>query len=110
MTEKDVESQIQTPAVLKAFKMVTLSRLPEKVKSDYDADNAPYDLVSEDAAWQVAEAKAKGRAEGEAEGKAEGKAAILSASELKQLKIMSDEDIANILKLTVAEVAEIKLD
>ena len=104
MTQKEVESQIQTPAVLKAFEMATLSRLPKKVKSVYDAQNALYDQVSEDTAHRVAEGKAEGKTEGKAE------TLLFAARELKRLKIMSDEDIAHLLNLTVDAVAGIKLD
>ena len=96
MTQKEVESQIQTPAVLKAFEMATLSRLPKKVKSVYDAQNALYDQVSEDTAHRVAEGKTE--------------ALLFAARELKRLKIMSDEDIAHLLNLTVDAGAGIKLD
>jgi len=107
MTQKEVESQIQTPAVLKAFQMSTLSRLPEPLKSAYEAENALYDIVSVNIAQKVVEGKAEAKAEAKAESKAEK---LRAALELKQLKIMSDEDIAKILKLTIAEVAEIELD
>lgn len=100
MTEKDVESQIQTPAVLNAFKMANLSRLPREVKSAYDTENALYARVSEHTARRVAEGEAKGRAEGLA----------VAVRLLKQLKIMSDEEIAGRLNLPVDDVANNKLD
>ena len=104
MTEKDVESQIQTPAVLNAFKMANLSRLPREVKSAYDTENALYARVSEHTARRVAEGEAKGEAKGRAEGLA------VAVRLLKQLKIMSDEEIAGRLNLPVDDVTNNKLD
>jgi len=100
MNQNEVESRIQTPAVLKAFQMATLSRLPQKVKSVYDAENALYAQVSEDTAQRVASGKAEGKAEG----------LLFAARVMKQLKNLSDEDIASRLNLTVDDVAGIQLD
>ena len=104
MNQKDVESQIQTPAVLKAFEMATLSRLPPKVKAVYDTENAQYAHLSEHTAQRFAEGKTEGKIEGKTEGLS------LAARVLKRLKIMSDEEIASGLNLSVDDVANIKLD
>ena len=100
MNQKDVESQIQTPAVLKAFEMATLSRLPPKVKAVYDKENAQYAHLSEHIAQRFSEGKIEGKTEG----------LSLAAGILKRLKIMSDEEIASALNLSVDDVANMKLD
>jgi hypothetical protein len=96
-----VESQIQTPAVLKAFQMATLSRLPPKVKAVYDKQNAQYAHISEHTAQRFADGKAEGKIEG---------LSLAAAGILKGLKIMSDEEIASALNLSVDDVANMELD
>ena len=96
MTPKDVESQIQTPAVLKAFEMSTLSRLPPKVKAVYDAENAQYAHISEHTAHRFAEGKIEGL--------------LCAARVLKQLRNMSNEEIASRLNLSVDDVANMEMD
>ena len=88
--------------------MATLSRLPREVKSAYDSEQTLYARYSEHTAYLVAEGEAKGEAKGKAKGKAEGVAAAVRL--LKQLKIMSDEEIAGQLNLAVDDVANINLD
>jgi predicted transposase/invertase (TIGR01784 family) len=103
MTEEEVKSEIRTEAVLKAFERATLSKLPKRVKAEYDAENLLYSQCSEHTAELVAEGEAKGRAEGEAKGRAEGEAKgradTLSeiVRKLKESTNLEDAAIAKIL-------------
>ena len=74
MTEAEVKSTIHTEAVLKAFERAKLSKLPKRVKADYDAENLLYAQSSQHTAELVAEGEAKGEAKGRAEGEAKGRA------------------------------------
>jgi hypothetical protein len=95
MTEAEVKSEIHTAAVLKAFKRATLSKLPDDVKEDYDAEHLQYTQVSQHTAERVAEGKAE---------------AFLEAARLmKQTTKFSDAEIAKTLRLRVSQVANIKV-
>jgi len=105
MNEEQVKSEIHTEAVLKAFEMATLSKLPRHVKEDYDAENSQYTQVSQYTAQQYAEGEAKGRAEGEAKGRTE---ALLDAARvMKEHTKLSDRAIATNLQLDVSQVTGI---
>jgi len=119
MNEKEVKSEVRTPAVLDAFERAKLSSLPDQVKQDYDAQQLQYDQVSDYTADKVAEGEAKGRAEGEAKGRAEGRAegeakgkadAILMAIRGMKLNHISDARIASFFDMEEHEVAAIKME
>ena len=107
MNEKEVKSEVRTPAVLDAFERAKLSSLPDQVKQDYDAQQLQYDQVSDYTADKVAEGEAKGRAEGEAKGKAD---AILMGVRGMKLDNISDARIASFFNMEVHEVAAIKIE
>ena len=100
MNEREVKSEIQTKAVLKAFERSILSKLPIEVKENYDAENSQYAQFSR----HIAQGEAKIRAEGEAKGILE------AARRLKASKKMSNANIANLLELPESEVAGIEID
>ena len=103
MNEEQVKSEIHTAAVLAAFEMATLSKLPEHVKEDYDAQNSQYTQVSQYTAQQYAEGEAKGRAVGRTE------ARLDAARVMKQHSKLSDKAIATNLQLDLSQVSGIKI-
>ena len=107
MSQAEVKLQIHTAAVLKAFERATLSKLPDDVKEDYEAEHLRYTQVSQFTAERVAE----GRAEGKAEGKAEGQAAafLQAARVMKQETKLSNAEIAKKFGLHVSQVASIRV-
>ena len=107
MNEEQVKSEIHTAAVLAAFEMATLSKLPEHVKEDYDAQNSQYTQVSQYTAQQYAEGEAKGRTEGRAEGRTEAR--LDAARVMKQHSKLSDQAIATHLQLDLSQVSGIKI-
>ena len=58
MSENEVKEQIKTPAVLQAFDMVMLSKLPDYIKTAYDEEDRFYTEKF------AAEAMEKGKTEG----------------------------------------------
>ena len=103
MNEDQVKDEILTNAVLNAFKMARLSKLPKAVRCAYDAENALYNQVSEFTAARVAESRAVGKAEGKAEGLVE----VVRA--MKQSKGFSISKIAKFVGLKESVVAAIKI-
>jgi hypothetical protein len=106
--QKDVEKHIQTPAVLKAFEMATLSRLPRRVKFVFDKENDTYNKGSEYTTQRLAQGEAKAEAKAKAEGKAER--LLVGACVMKHLKNTPDAEIARMFNLTKDEVAGTKRD
>ena len=99
MNEEQVKSEIRTEAVLKAFEMATLSKMPQRVKDDYESENSTYTQVSQYTAEKYAEGEAKGRADALAE----------AVRVLKEETELSDEAIASKLQLDVSQVAGINI-
>jgi predicted transposase/invertase (TIGR01784 family) len=96
MSEEQVKSQIQTPAVLEAFQRAKLSSLPGDVKDAYEDEDKQYDRYSEYTQQLVDEA-------------VDEALLIGGARALKRLGTMTNADIAAALdnKLTEAEVAAV---
>jgi predicted transposase/invertase (TIGR01784 family) len=105
MSVEEVQSQIKTNEVLSAFKMATLSNLPDDIQEQYDHECSQYDRLSE----YVEEQVALGRAEGKAEGKAETLTAIVRAMK-SSMPDMLNTQIASIVGLSEAEVSRISID
>lgn len=61
MTEEDVAARIKTPAVLEAFELAQISKLPAEVRASYEAEDEKYDRYSMHTAEirQAAEIKGK---------------------------------------------------
>lgn len=53
MSEDDVKSKIETPAVLQAFERAKISKLPADVQTAYEAEDKEYDRYSQHTAEQL---------------------------------------------------------
>ena len=63
MNEEEVEAQIKTPAVLRAFELAKLSTLPPEVRAAYDAEDREYDRYSQHTAEQISKGEKSARIE-----------------------------------------------
>ena len=72
MTEKEVQEQIQTPAVLEAFQRAKLSSLPRDEKEAYEYEDKEYDMYSQHTQELVDEGVKIGMDEGVEKGMNEG--------------------------------------
>ena len=67
MTEEEVAAQIKTPAVLQAFELAKISKLPAEVRASYEAEDREYNRYSEHTAEIQQSAKIEGKNEGKIE-------------------------------------------
>jgi predicted transposase/invertase (TIGR01784 family) len=63
MNEEEVEAQIKTPAVLRAFELAKLSTLPPEVRAAYDAEDREHDRYSQHTAEQISKGEKSARIE-----------------------------------------------
>jgi predicted transposase/invertase (TIGR01784 family) len=107
MTESQVQGQIETPEVLKAFERAKLSSMPRKVREDYDDEDSQYDKYSQHTAAEVSKGEERGLERGLEIGLKRG--LLTTVLEMKRLKFSTDQ-IAGVTKLSPAEVDEMKVD
>jgi predicted transposase/invertase (TIGR01784 family) len=73
MNEEEVAAEIKTPAVLRAFELAKISKLPAQVRASYQADDEDFDRYSQHTAEQISKATKTAKMDGKLEGKHEGK-------------------------------------
>lgn len=73
MNEEEVAAEIKTPAVLRAFELAKISKLPAQVRASYQADDDDFDRYSQHTAEQISKATKTAKMDGKLEGKHEGK-------------------------------------
>ena len=100
MTESQVQEQIKTREVLKAFERAKLSSMPRGVKKDYDDEDSQYDKYSQHTAAEVSKGEEKGLKRGLKRG------LLTAAHGMKKLKFSTDQ-IVEATGLSPVEVDEI---
>jgi predicted transposase/invertase (TIGR01784 family) len=63
MTEEEVEKEISTPAVKRAFERAKIEKLPSEVRAAYEAEHEEYEKYSQHTTDLVAKGKLEGRIE-----------------------------------------------
>jgi predicted transposase/invertase (TIGR01784 family) len=72
MSEEDVHEQITTPAVLRAFELSKIQKLPREVLVSYEEQDRDYDRYSEHTHGLITQSRDEGHAAGHAAGRVEG--------------------------------------
>jgi hypothetical protein len=100
MNKEDVAAEIKTPAVLQAFELAEISKLPAEVRASYEAQVNEFDRYSQQTAEEISKATKTAKLEGILEGKIEVAQMMMKVgrplNEIQECTGLSSADIEGI--------------
>ena len=102
MNEEEVAAEIKTPAVLRAFELAKISKLPAEVRASYEAEDDDFDRYSQHTAEEISKATHNAKMDGQVAGKLEGKL------EAAQMMLKAGRPLNEIQEYTGLSSAEIE--
>jgi predicted transposase/invertase (TIGR01784 family) len=106
MNEEEVAAEIKTPAVLRAFELAKISKLPAEVRASYEAEDDDFDRYSQHTAEEISKATHNAKMDGQVAGKREGK--LEGKLEAAQMMLKAGRPLNEIQEYTGLSSAEIE--
>lgn len=106
MNEEEVAAEIKTPAVLRAFELAKISKLPAEVRASYEAEDDDFDRYSQHTAEEISKATHNAKMDGQVAGKREGK--LEGKLEVAQMMLKAGRPLNEIQEYTGLSSAEIE--